>query len=316
MNLECSLERLLCAVMRAPRSIDKRKKVGFCVSFTMKSAAASAPSRISARWLKVPTPKFGVATIALALALGCVTVPARADVITLTFADLPLSNTNDGVAIENYYDGGLSGYQSPSDYGPQDGLTFSGNETNGAIWGGEELRDITGAKLRSGARSEDNPSGTDAVLYWAFHAGSGPQYVIDAANGFTGFSVNYALNGNSRAYNTSIELYSGLNGTGRLLDTINLVANNNTVACRNSGDEFCTWSLAEASRFGEAESAVFGTDDASMENLEFDNLTFTPVPEPSGLALLSSGLAGLGLATFFARHSRRIATSHSSHSEV
>jgi hypothetical protein len=117
--------------------------------------------------------------------------------------------------------------------------------------------------------------------------------VLNDASGFSGISLNYSLLDNTSSYGSTIDLYSGLNGTGTLVGTLSLTAAGTTVACTSSHDEFCTWSSANNQALtGEAESAVF-TGDARTYT-EFDAVALT-TPLPAAVWLLLSGLGGLGL---------------------
>ncbi len=86
----------------------------------------------------------------------------------------------------------------------------------------------------------------------------------------------------------AIKAYSGLNGTGTLLGTIDLVANS---------DSYSVWTPVTLSFGGTAQSFDLT---ASANVVGLDNIA--AVPEPGTYAML---LAGLGLLGFAARRSRR-----------
>jgi hypothetical protein len=119
--------------------------------------------------------------------------------------------------------------------------------------------------------------------------------VLNYAKGFTtGFSFYYAAEGQFTA-----TVYSGLNATGNVLGSTFGTDNS---GCTISDDSFCAWSIRAISFAGTALSVRF----AGLENQAlFDNVTFgslTPIdsasviPEPASMALLTLGLAGIGLA--------------------
>jgi hypothetical protein len=223
---------------------------------------------------------------ALALGVGLAVSHAHADPITLTFATLPNEET-----IGNYFDGGLSGFP-PDGNGPNDGLVFSAKA--------DELKDTT-IKTTDFGKFENNPSGLNGVLYFPFSAGANSSYINDAT-GFNQLSFYYSLNGNSANFDTTVSIYSGLSGTGDLLDTINLVPSVSPVACTNPvigvTDEFCTWSLVDASSFSEVgESVVFGPGGVSSptNNIEFDEVTL--VPEAPTWLMMLAALPLIGLVT-------------------
>ena len=110
-------------------------------------------------------------------------------------------------------------------------------------------------------------------------------------------TFTYSLLNNALPPNTTykVELYSGLNGTGSLLGSVDLTPSATPIACLRSFDEFCTWSFASIFTGGTyAESAVFSLP-GTVLNAEFDKMTFA-TPEPQTWAMLLIGFAGLALA--------------------
>jgi len=93
-------------------------------------------------------------------------------------------------------------------------------------------------------------------------------------------------------------VYSGLNGTGTLLDTLQLTPGGTAVSCRTGGDSYCTWSNATISWGGTAESVLFGTTAGATTTAtpatitEFDGVAVTPVPLPAALWLMLGGVGG------------------------
>jgi len=129
--------------------------------------------------------KLVVLIIAVVLATGS---QAKADEVVLTFEGL-----GNQVPIGNFYNGGGGGSL---------GITF----------GADSLAIISRDAGGSGNFS-NNPSG-DTIAFFL----SGPGDVMDVPAGFsTGFSFFY-----SSSTAGSVSVYSGLDGTGTLLETLNL----------------------------------------------------------------------------------------------
>jgi hypothetical protein len=116
--------------------------------------------------------------------------------------------------------------------------------------------------------------------------------ILSVAAGFdTGFSFFYT---SSTA--AAVTVWSGMNGDGTLLGTINLVAQFTADNC--TGDPtgtFCHWDAVGVGFAGVAHSINFG---GTANQTGYDDITFgavTPgVPEPSTYAMMALGLAGLG----------------------
>ena len=95
------------------------------------------------------------------------------------------------------------------------------------------------------------------------------------------------------AISGAISAYSGLNGTGMLLGTFSLIANDATSL-------YDTWTAANFAFKGTARSFDLT---ASANVVGFDNIAgVTPVPEPSTIALMLVG--GAGMLRFAARRRR------------
>jgi hypothetical protein len=183
--------------------------------------------------------------------------------------------------------------------GPNLGFTFSSNAT------------AQSASAGGTGRVENNPvPSLGDVLY--FSASTSTPAYMNYAGGFNSLSFDYSYASNTGA-NGYAYLYSGLNGTGSLLDTISLApATSNINTCTVHTDSYCTWqAVSSGSIGGVAESVVFsgvsggaGTTTAPPTPLtEFTGLTVTPVPLPAAAWLMLSGL--VGLAAFKGR--RRVA---------
>ncbi|MEP7247148.1 MAG: VPLPA-CTERM sorting domain-containing protein [Gammaproteobacteria bacterium] len=109
-----------------------------------------------------------------------------------------------------------------------------------------------------------------------------------ALNSISGFGGQASL-WYSSTENTSVSIYSGLNGTGALLGTFDLIANATNGGCSDS--PFCFWQQATVSFSDIAHSIQFGT---AANVAGFDNVTVAPVPLPAAGWLLVSALGGMG----------------------
>jgi hypothetical protein len=118
---------------------------------------------------------------------------------------------------------------------------------------------------------------------------------INYSAGFTtGFSFFY-----TSLQTGSVSVYDGLSGTGNVLGTIALAAQDN-VGCTETPN-FCNWTNVGVSFSGTALSVSFA--DVTELNVGFDNVTFgsavasvAAVPEPETYALMLAGLAVVGAA--------------------
>jgi hypothetical protein len=117
----------------------------------------------------------------------------------------------------------------------------------------------------------------------------GADATMNVAAGFTG-AVGFWYSASSFVVQ-GVNVYSGLNGTGTLLASFNLVTNAQADGC--SSAPYCRFDQVTSTFAGTARSITFGN---SANAAAFDNISITAVPEPTTVLMMSLGLAGLMLA--------------------
>jgi len=120
--------------------------------------------------------------------------------------------------------------------------------------------------------------------------------ILNFAAGFTtGFSFFYTSSSAA-----AVNVYDGVNGTGNLLASLNLVAQSGGNGCvGDPSGSFCNFTAIGVNFLGTAKSINFG---GTANQTAFDNITFgssTPggVPEPTTWAMMLAGFGAVGFAT-------------------
>lgn len=189
---------------------------------------------------------------------------------SLAYANSELLNFNslqNDQPVGNFYNGAGPGNT------PNYGVTFSSN-----IFG------LRPTSVGGAGNFSPDPTASPAI----FINGAGPNVTgsMNVANGFSS-GINFFY---TAAFQETVTVWSGTNGTGTVLATITLSANN--AGC--VGPAYCNWSNIGVSFTGTGESVTFtGTGNGiGISDITIGQST-TAVPEPSSIYLLGSGLAGL-----------------------
>ncbi len=172
-----------------------------------------------------------------------------ADNIVLTFEGL-----KDGEQVENFYNGGTGSEGSSS--GKNYGITFSAPTI-------ASIDSDAGTGGHGNFANEPSPNTTICFL-------NDTKIIMNVKNGFTGgFSFWYS----SIDQSGSVEVWTGLNGTGKLIASMNLEPLGSDP---NGGDptgEYNRWKKVSVSFNGEAHSVVFK---GVANHIGFDNIALNP----------------------------------------
>jgi hypothetical protein len=189
---------------------------------------------------------------------------------------LTFSGLGDNQPVGNFYNG--SGLTSTPNYG----VTFSSN-----FYG------LTSFYNGGAGAFSPTPTTTPAIFMGGVTTGTTVMGVMNVTAGFSGGLNFYFTAGFAPGQSESVQIWSGANGTGTILATINL--SNNNSSC-NGYPTYCLWSSAGASFTGTAKSVTFS---GPANELGIADITVgsnsTAIPEPSSAYLLGAGVAALSL---------------------
>lgn len=178
-------------------------------------------------------------------------------------------------------------FETPTSFasiaGYHDGGTDSAGATGanlGAAFGGDLLA-LRNDELGPYFDRAPSPVGVMMVV--------GPDATLNLAAGFTGaVSLSYAASG---FVAQGVNVYSGLNATGNLLASFNLVANAQADGC--SSAPLCRFDQISSSFAGTAHSISFAN---AANAAVFDDIRISAVPEPTTALMLAMGLATVMLS--------------------
>lgn len=198
------------------------------------------------------------------LAVTGIACAASGEIVTLTFEGL-----GDNTDILNYYDGGLAG--DGTGPGPSYGVQFR----SGA-------RSVIDADFGGSGNIAHVPSGQTALFFFSTNSAT-----MNVPNGFAdGFGTWYS----AITETGLVEVFSGVDGTGDLLATIELPALGTTVGGGDPTGDFNRWSQVGTTFQGVAHSVrITGT----ANTIALDDITFGGVPAP-GVAAVLGGLGVMG----------------------
>jgi hypothetical protein len=158
-------------------------------------------------------------------------------------------------------------------------FTSIGNTYSNISFGGD-AQAVANDEL--GTYFSNNPSGSTVMT--AF----GPDASMNA--GYSAGFIDTVSFYFAALTDTTVNIWSDLNGTGSILGTFNLAANQGS--CGASDAALCHWDLASVDFAGLARSITFG--DAAGAAM-FDDVKVNAVPLPAALWLMASALGGLGV---------------------
>jgi hypothetical protein len=227
------------------------------------------------------------------VAAGMVSAGSAYAVVDLNFEGINKTYPSGYAFINGFYDGGTS---SDGTTGTNYGISFSSNAQAICL----NSTSVTCSNTSRGGLGD--PNSQKGGLFFL----SGSQTFMDVSGGFTtGFSFEHA----NISQAGSVSVYSGLDGTGTLLATLNF-GTTPSGPCPGYNAGFCPFFASGIAFSGTALSVSF----AGVANqVVFDDVTFgstnpgNGVPEPATWALMLLGLAGVGATVRKTRRQQALA---------
>ena len=224
-------------------------------------------------------------TVLLAALGTLVATPAMSQVVYLDFENIAPYPNNNTVQIGGYYNGGTSSIGTS-------GTNFGVQFTTSAIL---LCLNTAGTNCSNTSRGGLGiPTSQRGAL---FFPDANP--TMNVAAGFTnGFSFVYS---DPFTLGTTVNVYSGLNGTGTLLasSALALTPTGTCNAAIAQGAQYCPFVAASVGFSGIARSVVFG---GTVNQQVFDDFTFGSVvvggavPEPATWGMMVLGFGAMGYA--------------------
>jgi len=189
-----------------------------------------------------------------AAALACVAAPAGAAVISLNFEGVNATYPSGFAQILEFYNGGTS---SDGTSGPNYGISFPDNALAICL----NTSGVVCSNTSRGGQGDPN-----SQLGGLFFLSGGSTTLNDPAGFDTGFSFNYtAIN-----FGGSVDVYSGLDGTGTLLAHLDLPTTTSNCPPQYSAG-FCPFVPIGVTFAGTAQSILFN---GAANQIVFDDITF------------------------------------------
>lgn len=189
---------------------------------------------------------------------------------------LDFEGAGNTASLNDFYNGGID---SAGNSGTNYGVAFGSNSLS-----------LIDSDAGGTGNIANEPSGNTVLVFLNGSA------ILNYVPGFdTGFSFFY-----SSYYSATVNVWDGLDATGNLLTTLNLVSQFGDNCAGDPNGAYCNWTAVGATFSGIAKSIDFG---GTANYVVYDDITFgsanagqtSTVPEPAMFALLGLGIFGMRL---------------------